>query len=99
MKNNPWIDWTLGEVQMIGTPICRHDNPEIIMRWYLLQYLGAMERDESEYATQIYTQQRNAATLQRVLREDHPHIQKLTLSTTLAQVAEKVEQKLPPQYA
>ena len=33
--------------------------------------------------------------LQRVLWEDHPHIRKLSLSTTLAQVAEKVEQKLP----
>ena len=39
------------------------------------------------------------ATLWRVLGEDHLHIQKLTLSTALAQAAEKVEQKLPPQYA
>ena len=37
--------------------------------------------------------------LRRVLGEDHPHIQKLTLSTTLAQATEKVEHKLPPQYA
>ena len=58
-----------------------------------------MEKDKSEYATQLYGQQRNAATLQRVLGEDHPHIRKLTLSTTLAQAAEKVKQKLPPQYA
>ena len=41
---------------------------------------------------------KNAATLLQVLRKDHPHIQKLTLSTALAQAAEKVEQKLPPQY-
>ena len=34
-----------------------------------------------------------------MLGKDHPHIQKLTLSTALAQAAERVEQKLPPQYA
>ena len=33
-----------------------------------------------------------------MLGEDHPHIRRLTLSTALAQAAEKVEQKLPPQY-
>ena len=37
--------------------------------------------------------------LRRVLGEDHPHIRKLTLSTALAQAAEKVKQKLSPQYA
>ena len=58
-----------------------------------------MEKDNSELAAWIYAQQRNAATLHRVLGENHPHIQKLTLSTALAQAAEKVEQKLPPQYA
>ena len=52
----------------------------------------------SEYTTQIYVQQRNQVTLQRVLGENHPNIQKLTLSTALAQAAEKVEQKLPLQY-
>ena len=34
-----------------------------------------------------------------MLGKDHPHIRKLTLSTALAQAAERVEQKLPPQYA
>ena len=63
MKNNPRIDWTTGEVHMIGTPIPRHNKPRIIEQRYLLRYLGAVERDKSEYATQIYTQQRNSATL------------------------------------
>ena len=58
-----------------------------------------MEKDNSELTAQIYAQQRNAATLRQVLGENHPHIRKLTLSTALAQAAEKVEQKLPPQYA
>ena len=58
-----------------------------------------MEQDNSELAARIYAQQRNVATLRRVLGEDHPHIRKLTLSMALAQAAEKVEQKLPPQYA
>ena len=99
MKNNACIDWTTGEVHLIGTPIPRHDKPEIVEQHYLLWYLGAVERDELEYAAQIYAQQRNVATLQRVLGEDHSHIRKLSLSTALAQAAEKVEQKLPPQYA
>ena len=34
-----------------------------------------------------------------MLGKDHPHIWKLSLSTALAQAAERVEQKLPPQYA
>ena len=34
-----------------------------------------------------------------MLGKDHPHIQKLTLSTALAQAAERVEQKLLLQYA
>ena len=58
-----------------------------------------MEKDNSELTAQIYAQQRNAATLRQVLGENHPHIRKLTLSTALAQATEKVEQKLPPQYA
>ena len=95
MKNNPRIDWTMGEVHMIGTPIPHHDSPEIVEQRYLLRYLRAVEWDESDYATQIYAQQSNATTLRRVLGEEHPHIQKLTLSTTLAQAAEKVKHKLP----
>ena len=58
-----------------------------------------MEKDNSELAARIYAQQRNAATLRQVLGKGHPHIQMLTLSTALAQAAERVEQKLPLQYA
>ena len=58
-----------------------------------------MERDNSELTVWIYAQQRNAATLCRVLGENHPHTRKLTLSMALAQAAKKVEQKLPPQSA
>ena len=58
-----------------------------------------MEKDNSELATRIHAQQKNTTTLHRVLGEDHPHIRKLTLSTALAQATERVEQKLPPQYA
>ena len=81
------------------TTVPHHDDPQIVEQCYLLQYLGAVERDESEYITWIYAQQRNVATLWRVLGEVHLHIQKLTLSTTLAQAEEKVEQKLPLQYS
>ena len=97
--NNLHIDWTTGEVHLIGTPIPQHDKLEMIEQRYLLWYYGVVERDESEYTAQIYAQQRNATTLRWVLREDHPHIQKLMLSTALAQAAEKVKQKLSPQYA
>ena len=30
MKNNPQIDWTTGEVHMIGTPVPCHNKPEMI---------------------------------------------------------------------
>ena len=63
MKNNPQIDWTTGEVHMLGTPVPRHDHPEIIEQWYLLWYLGAVEHDKSEYTVQIYAQQRNTTIL------------------------------------
>ena len=98
-KTNPLIDWTAGTVWMRGTPVPRHDDPRILEQRYLLRYLHAMEKDNSELAIRIHAQQKNAATLRRVLGEDHPHIQKLTLSTALAQAAERVEQKLPSQYA
>ena len=97
-KTNPMIDWMAGTVKIRGTPIPRHDDPKILEQRYLLQYLHAMEKDNSELTARIYTQQRNAATLYQVLGKNHPHIRKLTLSTALAQAAEKVEQKLPPQY-
>ena len=98
-KTNPLIDWMAGTIKMRGTPIPRHDDPKILEQRYLLRYLHAMEKDNSELAARIYAQQRNAATLLRVLGKDHPHIRKLTLSTALAQAAERVEQKLPLQYA
>ena len=98
-RTNPLIDWTAGTVRMRGTPIPRHDNPRILEQRYLLRYLHAIEKDNSELTARVYAQQRNAATLRRVLGKDHPHIRKLTLSTALAQAAGRVEQKLPPQYA
>ena len=98
-KTNPLINWTAGTVRMRGTPTPRHDDPKILEQRYLLRYLHAMEKDNSELVARIYAQQRNAATLCQVLGKDHPHIRKLTLSTALAQAAERVEQKRPPQYA
>ena len=98
-RTNPLIDWTAGTVRVRGTPVLRHDDPRILEQRYLLRYLHAMEKDNSELAARAYAQQRNAATLHQVLGKDHPHIRKLTLSTALAQAAERVEQKLPPQYA
>ena len=98
-KANPLINWTAGTVKMRGTPIPRHDDPRILEQRYLLRYLHTMEKDNSELAARIYAQPRNTATLRRVLGKDHPHIRKLTLSMALAQATERVEQKLPPQYA
>ena len=98
-KTNPLIDWMARTVRMRGTPVPRHDDPRILEQRYLLRYLHAMEKNNSELAARIYAQQRNAATLLRVLGKDHPHIRKLTLSTALAQATKRVEQKLPPQYA
>ena len=91
-KTNPLIDWMAGTVRMRGTPIPRHDDPKILEQRYLLRYLHATEEDNSELAARIYAQQRNPATLLLTLGKDHPHIQKLTLSTALAQAAERVEQ-------
>ena len=90
-KMNPLINWTAGTVRMRGTPVPRHDNPRILEQRYLLRYLHTTERDNSELAARIYNQQKNAATLLRVLGKDHPHIRKLTLSTALAQAAERVQ--------
>ena len=98
-RTNPLIDWTARMVRMKGTPVPRHDDPKILEQRYLLRYLHAKEVDNSELATRIYAQQRNAATLRQVLGRNHPHIQKLTLSTALAQTAGRIEQTLPPQYA
>ena len=98
-RMNPFIDWAAGTVRMRGTPVPRHDDPKVLEQRYLLRYLHAVEKDNSELAVRLYAQQRNEATLRQVLGRDHPHIRKLTLSTALAQAAKKVEQKLPPQYA
>ena len=62
-KSNPVIDWVAGTVTLRGTPIPRHDESKILEQRYLLRYLHTMEQDNSELATQIYTQQRNVATL------------------------------------
>ena len=56
-KNNLSINWTTGEVHLVGTPIPRHDEPRILEQRYLLCYLGAIEQDKSKYAARIYTQQ------------------------------------------
>ena len=98
-KSNLIINWATGTVTLRGTPTSWHDKSKILEQRYLLWYLWAMEQDNSELAARIYAQQKNTATLQRVLGEDHPHIRKLSLSTALAQATKKVEQKLPPQYA
>ena len=63
VRTNPIIDWTAGMVKLRGTLVPRHDDPRILEQRYLLQYLHAMERDNSELAARIYAQQRNAATL------------------------------------
>ena len=97
-KINPIIDWMAGTVTLRGTPTPRHDDSKVLKQRYLLHYLHAMEQDNLELAARIYTQQRNTATLQQVLGEDHPHIRKLTLSMALAQATKKIKQKLPPQY-
>ena len=73
-RMNPVIDWTAGTVRMRGTPIPRHDDPKILEQRYLLRYLHAIERDNSELAARVYAQQRNAATLHQVLGRNHPHI-------------------------
>ena len=62
-RMNPLIDWTAGTVKMRGTPVPRHDDPRILEQRYLLRYLHAMEKDNSELAARIYAQQRNEATL------------------------------------
>ena len=62
-RTNPLIDWTAGTVRMRGTPVPRHDDPRILEQRYLLRYLHAMEKDNSELAARIYAQQRNEATL------------------------------------
>ena len=63
MKNNLHINWTTGEVHLVGTHIPQHNQLEIIEQRYLLRYLGVVEQDESEYTAWIYAQQQNAATL------------------------------------
>ena len=62
-KINPIIDWTGGTVKLRGTSTPRHDNPKVLEQRYLLQYLHAMEQDNSELTAWIYAQQRNTVTL------------------------------------
>ena len=70
MKNNSQIDWEMGEVHMIGTPIPRHDEPKVIEQRYLIWYLGACQQTNLRYATRIHQQQKRAVTLWQVLGED-----------------------------
>ena len=63
-KVNPIIDWMARTVKLRGTPTPRHNDPKILEQRYLLRYLHALEQDNSEFAAQIYAQQRNAVTLQ-----------------------------------
>ena len=35
-RNNLHINWNTGEVHLMGTPVPRHDEPEIIEQQYLL---------------------------------------------------------------
>lgn len=98
-KYNPWINWEKGEVHMIGTLISRHNELEVVEQRYLLRYLGACQQHNLRLAATICWQQRRRAILQWVLGDNHLSLRKLTLSTTLAQAAKKVEQKLPPQSA
>ena len=62
-KVNPIIDWTARTVRLRGTPVPRHDDPKVLEQRYLLQYLHAIEKDNSELAARIHAQQRNAVTL------------------------------------
>ena len=62
-KNNPIINWTSGTVALRGTPTPQHNKAKILEQRYLLQYLQAVEQDDSELAAQIYAQQWNKATL------------------------------------
>ena len=62
-RSNLTIDWATGMVTMRGTPTPQHDKAKILEQRYFLQYLRAVEQDNSELASQIYAQQKNAATL------------------------------------
>ena len=35
-RNNPQINWEKREVHMIGTPVPRHDEPEVVEQRYLI---------------------------------------------------------------
>ena len=47
-KTNPIINWMARMVKLKGTPVPRHDDPKVLEQRYLLQYLDAMEKDNSE---------------------------------------------------
>ena len=98
-KHNPWINWKEGMVHLGGTPIPRHGEPEVEEQRYLLCYLGACQQHNLQWAATICWQQKLRTLGQKILRENHPSIRRLTLSMSLAQATAKVEQKLPPQYA
>ena len=60
-KCNPIINWTAGMVKLRGTPIPRHDKPEVLEQRYLLRYLHTMGWDNSELAAQIYIGRRSSS--------------------------------------
>ena len=70
-RHNPWINWEKGEVHMIGTPIPRHNEPEVVEQRYLLRYLRACQQHNLRLATAICQQQKKRAVLQQVLGDDH----------------------------
>ena len=65
-KNNAHIDWTTGEVHLIGMPVPQHDEPEIVEQRYLLWYLRAVEPwpHSDEYLEKIIPTSGNLLSLQ-----------------------------------
>ena len=49
-KNNPRINWEKGEVEMPGTPVPRHDNPEVMEQRYVSAQIS---RSMSDWETQL----------------------------------------------
>ena len=98
-KHNPTINWTSRTMKLRGISAPRHNSLEVIKQQYLLHYLGAVERSEPEHVTQLLTELRRKTKLREILGPNHYAVRKMTLSTALAQEAQRAEQKLPPQYA
>ena len=78
--HNPLINWTEGTIHLKGTPVPRHDGPEVVKERYLLWYLGAFQHN-LWLTVAIAQQQKKRAICWRILSEEHPSLQNLTLST------------------